>query len=102
MWKMDRIMGKILLGDEFPSNLIFSTSIKTKSGKTRHEFPSDYRYLSDLDLATFSETELKSLDIDVIKAIYHAKNGSWKKKDEKNIFKLIESICAEHLIDGEL
>ena len=96
--KMERISSKIILLDLVPCNIVLGDNVKTKSGKSRHDFPSDFRYLADLDLSTFTENDIDRMDSETITAIYQAKNTSWKRKEEKAIYKKIEQRYIEENI----
>lgn len=96
--KLERISSKLLLKDTIPAHLDLNDDVTTKSGKSRHDFPSDFRYLADLDLSTISIEFIENMDIETISAIFHAKNTSWKKKEEKAIWKLIEQRYADEIL----
>ena len=97
-WKMQRISSKIALREIVPPIFALGDGVRTKSGKSRHDFSSDFKYLANLDLSTFSEDDIDEMDIELIQAIYKAKNNLWKRRNEKSIFKRIRKRYIEDVI----
>ncbi len=96
--KLERIEAKIIFRKVVPYDLDLADNVKTKSGKARHEFPTDFRYLADLDLSTITLEAVAEMDIYTVEAIYNAKNTSLKRKEEKAVFKMIEQRHIQEVV----